>query len=335
MASESAGVRIHKPTRFEYIFRLLLEQYSVLILVILAGAVFSHINPRFLSESNLINLSRQIVPLGLIAIGATLVLIGGGLDLSAGTGTAMCGVAVGVVFVTTGNVLLALVVGIAAGLAIGTINGLLVARAGFNSVIVTLAMWIILQGAVQLLLGGRIVFLTHPVFRFIGRGTVGGIPFAFLLLMTAFGGSYYLLNHTRYGVHLYAVGGNMADAEVVGIRVPRIRFVTFLLSGLLMGLAGLVLVSRIALVSPNLSGFPILLNGVSAAVIGGVSVTGGRGRIGGVFLGVLFIGVVSNAINFLNITPEAQDLFRGLVVLFALLFQRATIREERWISSDA
>jgi len=122
------------------------------------------------------------------------------------------------------------------------------------------------------------------------------------------------------------VGGNTRNAEVVGIRVKRVRFLTFLLSGLLMAIGGIVLVSRLALISPNLSGFPLLLNGVSAAVIGGISVTGGRGKVGGVFLGVIFIGVVSNAINFLNVTPEAQDFFRGLLVVFALIFQQLTIR---------
>ena len=125
------------------------------------------------------------------------------------------------------------------------------------------------------------------------------------------------------------VGGNIRNAAVVGIRVERIRFITFLLSGLLMSISGIVLVSRLALISPNLSGFPLLLNGVSAAVIGGISVTGGSGKVGGVFLGVIFIGVVSNAINFLNVTPEAQDFFRGLLVVFALIFQQLTIRRNQ------
>jgi len=308
---------------------MILEQYSILLLVIVACGVFYLFNPRFLTLENLINLSRQIVPLGIIALGAMFVIIGGGLDLSAGVGATMCGAALGVTFILTRSVALAMAVGIATGLVIGVLNAVLITKAGFGSVIVTLAVMAMLQGGIQLLLAGRIVFLSHPVFQFISRGALGGIPVTFLLLMAAFLISYYLLNHTRFGVYLYAVGGNTRNAEVVGIRVERIRFITFMLSGLLMSISGIVLVSRLALISPNLSGFPLLLNGVSAAVIGGISVAGGSGKVGGVFLGVIFIGVVSNAINFLNVTPEAQDFFRGLLVVFALIFQQLTMRRDQ------
>jgi ribose/xylose/arabinose/galactoside ABC-type transport system permease subunit len=308
---------------------MILEQYSILLLVIVACGVFYLFNPRFLTLENLINLSRQIVPLGIIALGAMFVIIGGGLDLSAGVGATMCGAALGVTFILTRSVALAMAVGVATGLVIGVLNAVLITKAGFGSVIVTLAVMTMLQGGIQLLLAGRIVFLSHPVFQFISRGALGGIPVTFLLLMAAFLISYYLLNHTRFGVYLYAVGGNTRNAEVVGIRVERIRFITFMLSGLLMSISGIVLVSRLALISPNLSGFPLLLNGVSAAVIGGISVAGGSGKVGGVFLGVIFIGVVSNAINFLNVTPEAQDFFRGLLVVFALIFQQLTMRRDQ------
>jgi len=311
------------------ITRMILEQYSILLLVIVACGVFSLFNPRFLTLENLINLSRQIVPLGIIALGAMFVIIGGGLDLSAGVGATMCGAALGVTFVLTRNVVLSMAIGIGTGLVIGTLNAVLVTKAGFGAVIVTLAVMTMLQGGIQLLLAGRIVFLTHPVFQFISRGVLAGIPITFLFLVAVFLVSYYLLNHTRFGIYLYAVGGNIRNAAVVGIRVERIRFITFLLSGLLMSISGIVLVSRLALISPNLSGFPLLLNGVSAAVIGGISVTGGSGKVGGVFLGVIFIGVVSNAINFLNVTPEAQDFFRGLLVVFALIFQQLTIRRNQ------
>jgi len=308
------------------IVRLILERYSILILVIAASAAVSLFNPRFLTLENLINLSRQIVPLGLLALGATFVLIGGGLDLSAGVGATVCGAALGVTFLVTRSIILALAVGIGVGLAIGLLNALLITKAGFGSVIVTLAVMTMLQGGIQLLLAGRIVFLSHPLFAFISRGTVAGVPFAFLILVFFFLVAYYLLEHTRFGIYLYAVGGSLRNAEVVGIRVQRVRFMTFVISGVLMSVSGIVLVSRLALISPNLSGFPLLLNGVSAAVIGGISVTGGRGKASGVFLGVIFIGVVSNAINFLNVTPEAQDLFRGLLVVFALIFQQLTMR---------
>lgn len=329
MKSNQETIKTRQVDRGSRIMRMILEQYSILILVIVACAVFAYLNPRFMTLENLTNLSRQIVPLGLIALGATFVLIGGSLDLSAGIGATFCGVALGVAFIATQKPALALAVGIATGLTIGIINAMLVTQAGFGSVIVTLAVMTMLQGGIQLLLGGRIVFLTHPMFQYISRGTIGSIPFTFVVLILAFLIAYYVLNHTKYGIYLYAVGGNMRNAMVVGIMVKRIRFITFIISGLLMSIAGIVLVSRLALISPNLSGFPLLLNGVSAAVIGGIRVTGGRGRAEGVFLGVVFIGVVSNAINFLNVTPEAQDLFRGLLVVFALIFQQLTIRKEQ------
>jgi ribose transport system permease protein len=310
-------------------YRKFLESYGIIILLILAIVIISIFNPRFISMANIINLSKQIVPMGLIALGAMFVLIAGGLDLSAGVGSTMAGAIMGIVFYYTSNIFLSIIVCLASALIIGSINGLLITKVGFSAVIATLAMMTILQGGIQLVLGGKSIFLENNILQYISRGTILKIPIAFLILLFFYLIGYYLLNHTRFGVYTIAIGANENNAKMAGISIPAIKFTTYVLSSFLMGISGIVLVSRMALISPAMSGFPILLDGFSAAVIGGTSVTGGKGSIGGVFLGVIFIGIITNALVFLNIPAEAQDLYRGLLIAFALIFERViSIRKQ-------
>ena len=303
-------------------YRKILESYGIIILLILAVVIISIFNPRFMSISNIINLSKQIVPMGLIALGAMFVLMAGGLDLSAGAGSTMAGAIMGIVFYYTNNIFLSIIVCLASALIIGSINGLLITKVGFSAVIATLAMMTLLQGGIQLVLGGKSIFLENNILQYISRGSILKVPFAFLILLFFYLIGYYLLNHTRFGVYAVAIGANENNAKMAGINIPVIKFTTYMLSSFLMGISGIVLVSRMALISPAMSGFPILLDGFSAAVIGGTSVTGGKGSIGGVFLGVIFIGIITNALVFLNIPAEAQDLYRGLLIAFALIFER-------------
>jgi ribose transport system permease protein len=302
--------------------RKLLEDYGILVLLLIAVVVIPIFNQRFLSLSNIINLSRQIVPSGLIALGAMFVLIGRGLDLSAGVGATMVGAIMGIVYFFTENIFLSMVVCLSAGLVIGFINGMLISRLGFSPVIATLAIMTILQGGIQLVLAGRSLYLENRVLQYISRGTVLGIPFIFLLLIFFYLIGYFVLTQTKFGVYVIAIGTNESNAKMAGINVAWIKFNTYMISSFLMGIGGIVLVSRMALVSPAMSGFPILLDAVSAAVIGGTSVSGGKGNVWGVFLGVIFIGVIANALVFLNIPSEAQNLYRGLLIAFALIFER-------------
>lgn len=302
--------------------RKLLEDYGIALLLIFALIIIPLFNPRFLSLGNIINLSRQIVPSGFIALGAMFVLIGRGLDLSAGVGATMVGAIMGILFFYTENIFLSILIGLSAGLFIGLINGMLISRLNFNAVIATLAMMTILQGGIQLVLAGRSLYLESRVLQYISRGTIARIPFIFLLLIFFYLVGYFILTQTKFGVYVIAMGTNENNAKMVGINIPWVKFATYMISSFLMGISGIVLVSRMALVSPAMSGFPILLDGVSAAVIGGTSITGGKGNVWGVFLGVIFIGVIANALVFLNIPPDSQDLFRGLLIAFALLFER-------------
>lgn len=327
MGISNSGISI-STTKTRY-YHQVLEKYGIVILLVALIAVSASISPRFLTVENLINLSKQIVPLGLIALGAMFVLIAGGLDLSAGMGATMCGVSMGVVFFFTANPWFSVIASLVMGAIIGLFNSAIITRLGFSPVIATLAVMTILQGGIQLVLGGKTFFIDHPFFQYIGRGTIIGIPFAFVLLVLFYMIGYYLLNYTKFGVYCLAIGGNENNARIAGINIPTIRTLTYIISAICFSISGLVLVSRMAIVMPSISGFPLLLDGVSAAVIGGTSVTGGRGRVGGVFLGVIFIGIVTNALIFLNVPAEAQDLFRGLVIAFALIFERLTRAKEK------
>lgn len=304
-------------------FRSLIENYGIGFLVIIIIGIFGILNPRILSAGNILNLSRQIVPIGFIALGTMFILIGGGLDLTLGVGATITGAIMGVVFYLTGNIFLSIILSIFSGLVIGATDGLLITKLNFSPVIATLAMMVILQGVIQLILGGRILYVDSPVLKYISRGTVGKIPFAFIFLMIFYILSYFILEHIKYGRHLLAVGGDENNAKIAGINIPLIKFFSYSIAAFLMGMSGIVLVSRMALISPAMSGFPMLLDGFSAAVIGGTSITGGKGNVLGVFLGVIFIVIITNALVFLKVPSEAQDLYRGLLIVFALIFERS------------
>lgn len=303
-------------------FRRLIENYGIGFLVIIIMGIFGILNPRFLSIGNILNLSRQIVPIGFIALGAMFILIGGGLDLSLGVGATITGAIMGIIFYLTGNIFLSIIVCIFSGLVIGATDGLLITKLNFSPIIATLAMMVMLQGVIQLILGGRILYVDSPVLQYISRGTVGKIPFAFIFLMIFYILGYFLLEHTKYGVYLRAIGGDENNAKITGINIPLVKFFSYIMAAFLMCMSGIVLVSRMALISPAMSGFSMLLDGFSAAVIGGTSVTGGKGNVVGVFLGVIFIVIITNALVFLKVPSESQDLYRGLLIAFTLIFER-------------
>ncbi len=304
-------------------FRKLIENYGIGFLVIIIVIVFGILNPRFLSIENISNFSRQIAPIALIALGSMFVLIGGGLDLSLGVGATIAGAVMGMFYFFTGNIFLSIVVSILSGLLIGAINGLLITRLHFSPIIATLAMMVILQGVIQLILGGRILTMDNPVLHYIGRGTIGKIPVTFISLVVFFILGNFLLEHTKYGIYTRAIGGNENNARLAGINIVLVKFFSYIVAAFLMCISGILLVSRMSLISPAMSGFPMLLDGVSAAVIGGTSVTGGKGNVVGVFLGVVFIGIIANGLVFLKVPSESQDLYRGLLIAFALIFERS------------
>ncbi len=302
----------------------LFQSYGPVILLVLFAGIVAAVNPRFLSFPNLINISMQIVPVGIVSLGAMFVIISGGIDLSAGFGTALAIVCTGIVFRLTGNIVVAILAALAVGVALGNLNTFFITRLKIQPFIVTLATMSVAQGLTQILAAGLIVFFSHPFLSFLGRARFLYIPVSACFLVVLYVIGYLILNYTKLGAYTYALGDNEEGARLAGIPVNRYKAILYSLSGICMGLAAVVIISRVALVAANLAGISLLLDSVASVILGGTNVNGGSGTIQGTFIGVILVGMISNALNLLNIPPVFQDVFKGAVIILALYYQVLT-----------
>ena len=301
-----------------------LPETAVLAAVLLALAVFFSTQSQFyLTPNNLLNILVSASVIGIIAAPATLLLVAGQFDLSVGSGAAFIGVVMAVGTAEWGiptGVLLAII----AGLAIGIINGFAVTVLGINALITTLAMLAILRGLGQVLAGGQTILL--PGFGDLGNLRpflnipVPVLVFAVVIVITALA-----MQFTVFGRSMYAIGANPIAARLAGIRTNTAIFSGFLLSGVAVVIGGLILVSQLGAASPNAAS-GLELSVVTAVILGGASLAGGRGTIVGTLLGVLILGTLNNGLTLMNINSFWQDVARGVLLLAAVGFDQLRLR---------
>ncbi len=305
------------------------ERWTRLGLVLTLGMlclVLSVLSPRFLTPSNLINVVRQASINGIIAVGMTLVILTGGIDLSVGSVLAFTGV-VAASLVTAGqSPALAMVSALILGSLMGMLSGAAVAYLRIPPFIATLGMMTVARGLALSYTQGRPITGFPESFRWLGAGWVGPLPVPVLGMALVFGFGGFLLSYTVFGEHLLAIGNNPAAAQAAGIPLRRHLVITYGLSGLLAALAGLVLIGRLDSAPPTL-GIGYEFDAIAAVVIGGTRLTGGEGWLGGTLIGALIIGVLNNGINLLNIPSFYEQVFKGGVIAAALLLHRALRRE--------
>lgn len=278
--------------------------------------LFSFFIPRFYSISNLAAIGRQISINGIIAAAMTLVIITSGIDLSVGSMLAFAGVTVAILVNAGLNPYLSILVTLLLGGLFGLFNGFLITRGKIPPFITTLAALSILRAVALAMSGGTSVSNLGEVFTFIGRGTVLGLPFPLFLMILVFILFYYLLSQTRFGIHLYAVGGNEATSRSLGLQVDRIKLYVYTISGIMASLAGVVLAGRLNSGQP-LTGQGAELDAIAAVVVGGTSLSGGKGSIIGTAFGVAIIGMLTNGLILLNLSFYWQLAVKGFVILAA------------------
>lgn len=297
----------------------LIQERNIVVVTLVCCVVFYWISPRFLSLDNMSAISRQIVPIGLIALGQFFVIVSGNIDLSLGMASVLFAVLLGVIFGLTGGVGLGLVVVVAASLAMGFMNGVLVAKLRLPAFIVTLSTLFVAQGLSGLIIPrGQQIFLMGGFFQFAGAEKFLGVYLSFLFLLALCAVVYVVYNHTSIGAAIIAIGNSEDNAKLAGINVDRVKISIFMFSGLCSGLAGIMLSTRMGFVQPGLDGNGLLLDAIAAIIIGGTLIQGGRGTIGGALWGIAFIGIVNNALNLLNVEDVWHQVFKGLVILGAL-----------------
>ena len=274
----------------------------------------------FLTWSNLVNLMRSVSTNAILAIGVMLSIMLAGIDLTVGALVALSGVVTVLSMVQFGLPLpVALVLGMLVGLIAGIANGIVIAYTGIHPFVVTLAMQSICRGAAYLLADGRPVTVRNEMFTVIGNGSLGPIPLPVIYMLVLFVLLYILLNKTRLGRHIYAIGGNPVAAQYSGININKVKIFVWSVSGLLAAFAGVVLASRMSSGQPT-AGISYETDAIAAAVIGGTSMYGGVGRPGGVFIGVLIIGMISNGLNLMHVNSFWQYVIKGVIIIVAVYF---------------
>lgn len=296
----------------------IIREHNIIFVTLALCIVFYLISPRFLSLDNMSAVSRQIVPIGLIALGQFFVVVSGNIDLSMGMGSVLFAIVLGVFFGMTGGVGAGIAAVIVGSLAMGFFNGVLVAKLRLPAFIVTLSTLFMAQGLSGLIVPRRQIFLMGDFFRFVGSEKFLGFYWSFIFLVALFALAYAVYSHTRIGAYIVAIGNSEENAKLAGISVDRVKIGVFMFSALCSGLAGIMLTPRMGFVQPGLDGNGLLLDGIAAIIIGGTLILGGRGTVVGAFFGLLFIGIVNNSLNLLNVEDVWHQVFKGLVILLAL-----------------
>jgi ribose/xylose/arabinose/galactoside ABC-type transport system permease subunit len=291
--------------------------YAILVvLIVLVGII----GKGFFTIDNFFNILRQVSIVGIVAVGMTFVIISGGFDLSVGCTAALSGV-VASWFVVNNRypVIVAIIAGLAIGLIIGLINGSLISYGKIPPFIATLGMASLLRGLTCVISGGRTIINLGKSYTRIGGGFFLGIPVPiYLYIGTAIVGAV-ILNFTKTGRYIYAVGGSEKVANLAGLKVNLVKTLTYAISGLLAGFAGIILSSRVMAGVP-LAGQGYELEAITAAVIGGTSLKGGIGGIGGTIGGMLIIGVMSNGFDLMLVPYFYKQIATGLIMLIAVVF---------------
>lgn len=315
-AGDSAAPGLFRQTSSYWMSHL--AQSSNILALILLLVLASLLSPYFLSPRNIFNVLRGASMVGIVAIGMTFVILNRGIDLSVGSIVGLSA-ALAATFAPYG-VVPAILVALAAGLAIGLVNGLLITVLRLQPFIATLGMLIFARGLVFVHTNGSNIVVENPsdAFQFLGSGYVGPVPTPVLLFIAIWLFAAWALKYTVFGREIYAVGANEEAARLSGINVNRNKVLVYCVSGLLAGLAGFVMASRLTVGEPN-GGTLYELDAIAAALIGGTTFDGGVGGVGGTVLGILILSFLSNILNLLNISPYSQMLLKGVIIILAVV----------------
>jgi erythritol transport system permease protein len=321
---------------------LLVLHLRTLVALLLVLAYFSVMAPNFLSAANAVIVSKHVALNAFLAIGMTFVIITGGIDLSVGSIVGLCamvagwlvlnGVDLGVGYTVWFNTVEIVGITLAVGVGVGLVNGLLITRLNVAPFIATLGTLYIARGAALLSSDGR----TFPnlsgtaemgtaSFPFIGSGTLLGLPVMIWLLVVVALVAHYISRRTPLGRHVYAVGGNERGAALSGVKVNRVKLFVYMFSGFCAGLVGIIIASQLQAAHPA-TGETFELNAIAAAVLGGTSMSGGRGRIFGTIIGAFVIGILSDGLIMMGVSSFWQTVIKGVVIVLAVVIDQAQSR---------
>lgn len=300
-----------------------IQDKGVVIALIILVVVLSIASPQFRSFNNFLSLLRQSAINGFIAFGMTCVILTGGIDLSVGSVLALT-TAIAAFLIKGGMAVgLAIIIALAVGTVFGLVSGVMVTKGRLQPFIATLITMTVFRGCTMIFTGGKPISNLggSELLKFVGRGYVAMIPFPVILFLLVFAIMWFVLGKTTFGRRVYATGSNAVAAKLAGVNIDKTKLAVYAISGFMSALAGIILLSRLGSAQPTLgSGYE--LDAIAAVALGGTSMSGGRGRIWGTFVGVLIIAVLSNGLNIVGVSSYYQSVVKGIVILIAVLSDR-------------
>ncbi len=307
--------------------KLNLNRFSIYLVLFAMFIGSSFLSPNFLSPENMTNIPRQLTVTTILAFGQMMLIICGMIDLSAGSVLALAGVMSAVTYRATGSLVLALAVGIFIGIFCNLINAVMVANFEVPAFIATLAVGMVARGSVLLYTNGQNI-LQLGGFTWLGQGSIGPLPVPVLFLVAVLALTGYLVTQTRYGRAIYAVGGNEVAARASGINVRWTKYQAFVLNGAFVGLAGVLFMSRVNAGLPN-GAVGYEMEGLTSAVVGGTSFTGGVGTTLGTLAGAFIIGLLNNIMNLVGVQSYVQQITKGIIIAIAVMYDIRSKRARR------
>jgi ribose transport system permease protein/L-arabinose transport system permease protein len=303
------------------------HNFSLLIALLALIAIFGSLRPDvFFLLRNILNIGQAIAILGILATAQTIVIVSGGLDISVGAVVGMSTVCIALAVGWTGSPTLSILFGVAVGAVAGVVNGLIITIGRINAVIATLGTMAVFRGVAFIISNGQSISIFDPAFRFIGDGKIFGLPVTILVLVAVVAIFFVLMGYTIIGRNIYAIGGNPVVARLAGLNVQGYQVGIYTLSGATAGLAGMLLAARTGSGQPISGSEGLELEAITAAVLGGCALTGGKGTIIGGLLGVLIIGVLDNGLILTSVPTFFQMVAKGVLLIAAVIIAEQQAR---------
>ena len=321
MKNRTKQMQINANDHVSKIKKLLKGELGLLLILAILVITFMILSPYFFTSRNLLNITRQVSITLIVAIGMTFVILTGEIDLSVGSLAALSGVATAAALSASGSIFLAILTGLGMGFLMGSINGLLTVYGKVQSFIVTLAMLGIARGIGLVWTGGKPISGLPIAFGKLGAGYIGPIPFSTVIAVGVFIIAFYFMNRTKHGIYMRSIGANTQAAELSAIPVKKYRVIAFMISGILSGLGGILITSRLLSAQPT-AAEGMELNVIAAVILGGASLSGGIGTVLGTLLGAMVIGVIDNGMNLIGVSAFFQQIVKGIIILIAVMAKR-------------
>lgn len=291
---------------------------SLFLVYIILCAVFTFLSPFFLTLNNFLNIGTYSSIMGVMAVGVTISMLLGAIDISQYSVATLAGMVAGIMMSNDVNVFIVVVVALMVGIICGVVNGLLIAVLKISAIIATLGTMQIFRGIAYLTTNGSTVMIANPTYALIGRGFIfNAIPIALLIMIIAFVLAHLILKYTKFGRYVFAVGGNESASYLTGINITKVKMKALIISGFCAAVGGIIITSQVGAAIPT-TGIGMEMGVLSAVILGGLSLAGGKGKISGTFIGILILATIQNGLTLLSVRTFYQMIINGFVLILAV-----------------